>query len=176
MSACAHVARAALERRSRTSCRAKTKVVSGSARACIHTRGRSVNGSRRCRRRSRDACARADLGVYFDGRLTEGAIVLAKKACCSRRWRGSRVLVEASRLRPSSRREAEALADAVVTSNVTVDGEAGSSLGDTMMRVLESAPDARSVTTTLGARGSPRAARDERAERPRVRRAGDVHR
>ena len=49
--------------------------------------------------------------------------------------------------------------------------------GDAMMRVLESAPDARSVTTTLGARGAVAVAPSTKTLAKRRRRQrGDVHR
>ena len=128
------------------------------SRTCIHTPGEALR-----REEMTPEIARRALDdvrphvVYFDGRLTEGAIVLAREA---KKRRGTRVLVEAERLRENLD-ELVALADAVVTSKTYPSARFPecSSLGDAMMRVLESAPDARSVTTTLGARGAVALAR-----------------
>ena len=127
------------------------------ARTCVHTPGEALT-----REETTPEIARRVLDavnphvVYFDGRLTEFAIVMAREA----KKREIRVLVEAERLRDGLD-ELVATADVVVTSKTYPSARFPEcrTLGEAMMRVLASAPEARSVTTTLGARGAVALAR-----------------
>lgn len=127
------------------------------ARTCVHTPGEALR-----REEMTPEIARRVLDavnphvVYFDGRLTECALVVAREA----KKRGMRVLVEAERLRDGLD-ELVATADVVVTSKTYPSARFPEcrTLGEAMMCVLASAPEARSVTTTLGARGAVALAR-----------------
>ncbi|EFJ40764.1 hypothetical protein VOLCADRAFT_84359 [Volvox carteri f. nagariensis] len=121
----------------------------GGTRTCIHTPGAPLEPYEMDEQRLTAVLEGAML-VYFDGRLTEAAVLLARAA----RARGIPVLVEAERLRPSL----EALlseADFVVTSaHFPQDwtGEVG--LADAILATAERLPAARWVITTLGSRGA----------------------
>ena len=67
----------------------------GGTRTCIHTPGEPMTPEEMTADLAERALQGASL-VYFDGRLTEAALVLARAA----RARGVPVLVEAERLRP----------------------------------------------------------------------------
>ncbi|GLC72810.1 hypothetical protein PLESTF_001295700 [Pleodorina starrii] len=121
----------------------------GGTRTCIHTPGAPLEPCEMDAARLAAVLEGAAL-VYFDGRLTEAAVLLAREA----RARGIPVLVEAERLRPSL----EALlaeTDFVVTSaHFPQDwtGEAG--LADAVLATAERLPGARWVITTMGTRGA----------------------
>ncbi len=68
----------------------------GGTRTCIHTPGASYAPQDLDQGTTERILSSAQL-VYFDGRLTESAVVLARAA----RKRGIPVLVEAERLRPT---------------------------------------------------------------------------
>jgi hypothetical protein len=67
----------------------------GGTRTCIHTPGAPMDPSEMTPQLIESALADACL-VYFDGRLTEAALLLARAA----KRKGLPVLVEAERLRP----------------------------------------------------------------------------
>ena len=71
-------------------------LLAGGTRTCIHTPGAAYSPHDLTQNTIRRALANAQL-VYFDGRLTESAVMLAKAA----RQQGVPVLVEAERLRPN---------------------------------------------------------------------------
>lgn len=89
--------------------------------------------------------------VYFDGRLTEAALVLAKAA----RKEGIPVLVEAERLRPGLD-ELIQCADYVVTSAHFPEAWTGEGcLGDALVTAFSRLPDnVKWMATTLGKRGA----------------------
>lgn len=71
-------------------------LLAGGTRTCIHTPGASYLPDNLTPDTISQALDNAQL-VYFDGRLTESAVVLARAA----RQQGVPVLVEAERLRPN---------------------------------------------------------------------------
>lgn len=88
--------------------------------------------------------------VYFDGRLAEAAILLARAA----RERGIPVLVEGERLR-SGLDELLQEADYVVTSSGFPMAWTGQNcLGDALVSMLHQLPRAKWIITTLGSQGS----------------------
>ena len=95
--------------------------------------------------------------VFFDGRLTESAIALARVA----ETRGIRVLVECERMRDGLD-ELVRLADVVVTSkNYPLDRFTETkTLGDAMTEMFACLPKAKVMVTTLGARGAVALVRD----------------
>jgi sugar/nucleoside kinase (ribokinase family) len=122
--------------------------VAGGTRTCIHTPGEPFF-PRELTPQLADAALEGAAAVYFDGRLTEAAALLAAAA----RRRGVPVLVEAERLRPGLE-ALLALADFVVTSAHFPGewtGEAG--VGDAVAATWARLPAARWVVTTLGSRG-----------------------
>eukprot|EP00887_Chlorella_sp_A99_P006384 scaffold3.g6384.t1 len=121
----------------------------GGTRTCIHTPSEPMRPEELTPDLADRALAGASL-AYFDGRLTEAALVLARAA----RAAGVPVLVEAERLRPGLE-ELLALADYVVTSAHFPEQWTGEAcLGDALLGVAARLPAARWVVTTLGARGS----------------------
>lgn len=137
-------------------------------RTCVHTPGRSTEATTLAAaamtsERAKEIMRAVDPDVvYFDGRLTERAIVLAREA--KTRGARTRVLVEAERLRDGLD-ELVGLADVVVTSK-TYPMERFpecASLADAMMRVMTELCDdeTRVIVTTLGARGSVALVRED---------------
>ena len=132
-----------------------TRSTGGDAsRACVHTPGDALREEEMTPSRANAILddVRPNV-VYFDGRLTEGAIVMAREA---RRRPGTRLLVEAERLRENLD-QLLAHADVVCTSKTYPRDRFPecASLGDAMLRVMGTlAPSADVMVTTLGARGS----------------------
>lgn len=88
--------------------------------------------------------------VYFDGRLAEAALLLARAA----RKRGIPILVEGERLRPGLD-ELLQEADYVVTSTGFPKAWTGHScLGDALVSMLDRLPRVQWIITTLGSQGS----------------------
>ncbi|KAG2501376.1 hypothetical protein HYH03_001164 [Edaphochlamys debaryana] len=121
----------------------------GGTRTCIHTPGAPLDPEEMGGGLLASALQGAAL-VYFDGRLTEAALLLAREA----RARGIPVLVEAERLRPGL----EALlaeADFVVTSaHFPQDWTGEAHLADAVLATAERLPRAAWVITTLGTGGA----------------------
>lgn len=121
----------------------------GGTRTCIHTPSQPFDPGELTPELAAAALTGAQL-VYFDGRLTEAALVLAAAA----RAAGVPILVEAERLRPRLE-ELLALADFVVTSaHFPPDWTGESRVGDAVAATFARLPGAKWVVTTLGARGS----------------------
>lgn len=121
----------------------------GGTRTCIHTPGPPMAPGDLPPAAVTAALADAAL-IYFDGRLTETALVVAAAA----RAQGVPVLVEAERLRPHLE-ELLMLADYVVTSkHFPQDWTGEPLLSDALLVSLTRLPRARFLITTLGARGS----------------------
>ncbi|KXZ55104.1 hypothetical protein GPECTOR_3g258 [Gonium pectorale] len=121
----------------------------GGTRTCIHTPGAPLEPSEMTPALLEGVLSDAAL-VYFDGRLTEAAVLLARAA----RARGIPVLVEAERLRPSLELLL-AEADYVVTSEHFPrdwTGEAGAA--DAVLATMERLPRAAWLITTMGTRGA----------------------
>lgn len=98
--------------------------------------------------------------VYFDGRLTEAAILLARAA----RAAGIAVLVEGERLRPGLEQLLQE-ADYVVTSaHFPQEWSGESDFGDAVLEVASRLPNARVIFTTRGAKGSVCLVRQPSAE------------
>jgi sugar/nucleoside kinase (ribokinase family) len=121
----------------------------GGTRTCIHTPGEPCYPSEM----TEDLIARAlddAVLVYFDGRLAEAALVLARAA----RQRGIPILVEGERLRQGL----DVLlleADYVMTSETFPRAWTGEETqGDAMLMALMRLPRARWLVTTMGKRGS----------------------
>lgn len=121
----------------------------GGTRTCIHTPGEALFIEEMTPELMDSTLSGASL-VYFDGRLTESALLLAKEA----RKRSIPVLVEAERLR-------DALdlllleADYVVTSaNYPKDFTGEKEVGKAMATMLEGLPKVQWMITTQGSRGS----------------------
>jgi sugar/nucleoside kinase (ribokinase family) len=121
----------------------------GGTRTCIHTPGPPMVPDDLPASAIANALADAAL-VYFDGRLTETALVVAAAA----RTAGVPVLVEAERLRPNLE-DLLMLADYVVTSkHFPQDWSGEPELADALLVTLARLPQAKMLITTLGARGS----------------------
>ena len=90
--------------------------------------------------------------AYFDGRLTEAALVYAREA---RRIGGVKILVEAERLRENLT-ELLGLADFVTTSKSYPSAAypEAETFGDAVTRMFMDLPRAQIMVTTLGARGA----------------------
>ncbi|MEW5310538.1 MAG: hypothetical protein WDW38_002327 [Sanguina aurantia] len=122
---------------------------SGGTRTCIHTPSAPLEPSE-MRPELMDAALTGASIVYFDGRLTEAALPLARRA----RGAGIPVLVEAERLRPNLELLL-AEADYVVTSaNFPQEFTGESDLGDAILATAQRLPAAKLLITTLGSRGS----------------------
>jgi len=121
----------------------------GGTRTCIHTPGANLEPSELTPARVGELLSGAAL-AYFDGRLTEAALVVARAA----RAAGVPVLVEGERLRPGL----DALlaeADVVVTSaHFPGDWTGEAALGDALLATALRLPRARLLVTTLGKRGA----------------------
>jgi len=121
----------------------------GGTRTCIHTPGEALTPDEMTEDLVQSVLQDASL-VYFDGRLTEAALLLARAA----RNAGIPVLVEAERLRPGLEvllREA----DYVVTSaHFPRDWTGVDAVGSAMALMLHRLPRVQWVITTQGARGS----------------------
>lgn len=121
----------------------------GCTRTCIHTPGAPFETSEMSPQLADAALQEAEL-VYFDGRLAEAAVVLARRAASL----GVPILVEAERLRPGLD-ELLQEADFVVTStHFPTDWTGESCLGDALVTTLTKLPKARWMITTLGKDGS----------------------
>lgn len=121
----------------------------GGTRTCIHTPGDPLRPDELPTEELDRILENAEL-VYFDGRLTEGALLLAERA----KEMGKPMLVEAERLRPNLT-ELLMFADYVTTSsNFPHDWTGEKDIGDAMIAVLSRLPNARFLVTTLGTRGS----------------------
>lgn len=121
----------------------------GGTRTCIHTPGEPLQPEEMTPQLVQNALRGAAL-VYFDGRLTEAALVLAQAA----RAAGIPVLVEAERLRPGLELLL-AEADYVVSSaHFPGDWTGHQEVGDAVVEMLSRLPRARWLITTLGKRGS----------------------
>lgn len=121
----------------------------GGTRTCIHTPGASYAPEDLDEGTTDRILSNAQL-VYFDGRLTESAVVLARAA----RQRGIPVLVEAERLRPTLETLLQE-ADYVCTSAHFPQQWTGeASLGDALHTTLQRLPKVKLMVTTLGKKGS----------------------
>ena len=121
----------------------------GGTRTCIHTPGPPMAPDDLPASAIAHALADAAL-VYFDGRLTETALLVAAAA----RTAGVPVLVEAERLRPNLE-ELLMLADYVVTSkHFPQDWSGEPELADALLVTLARLPKTKMLITTLGAKGS----------------------
>ncbi|EIE21663.1 PfkB-type carbohydrate kinase, partial [Coccomyxa subellipsoidea C-169] len=121
----------------------------GGTRTCIHTPAAPMRVEDVSPNLIEESLHGAAL-VYFDGRLAEAALQVAKAA----KGAGIPVLVEAERLRPGLN-ELLAHADYVVTSArfpQAWTGEAG--LGDALLSTFYCLPHIRWMVTTLGSKGS----------------------
>lgn len=121
----------------------------GATRTCIHTAGEAFTPEEVSSTLTETALNNAAV-VYFDGRLTEAALLLARAA----KEQGVPVLVEAERLRPGLE-ELLQEADYVVTSahfpgNWTGEGCVGDAVAATFARL----PKVKWMITTLGKKGS----------------------
>ncbi|EFN54319.1 hypothetical protein CHLNCDRAFT_25015 [Chlorella variabilis] len=131
----------------------------GGTRTCIHTPGEPMAPEELTPELAAEVLQGA-AAIYFDGRLTEAALVLAAAA----RERGVPVLVEAERLRPGLE-QLLGLADFVVSSAHFPQGWTGEQgLGDALVATFSRLPRARWLITTLGSRGSVLLERGEAAE------------
>jgi len=121
----------------------------GATRTCIHTPGEAFNPSDLTPELVNKALENAAL-VYFDGRLTEAALLLAKAA----RSRGIPVLVEAERLRPGLEDLLQE-ADHVVTSAHFPSNWTGEECqGNAIIKTFARLPRVKWMMTTLGKKGS----------------------
>eukprot|EP00775_Hariotina_reticulata_P013293 gene13293-13423_t len=121
----------------------------GGTRTCIHTPGAAMCPSEMTSELI-DAALEGAALVYFDGRLTEAALLLARAA----RAAGIPVLVEAERLRPGLQ-DLLAEADYVVTSAHFPQQWTGeAAIGDALLEVAARLPCAQSIITTRGTKGS----------------------
>ena len=121
----------------------------GATRTCIHTPGEAFRPEEVTSELIEMALSNAAV-VYFDGRLTEAALLLARAA----RQRSIPILVEAERLRPGLE-ELLQEADYVVTSahfpgNWTGEESVGNAIAVTFARL----PNVKWMITTLGKKGS----------------------
>lgn len=118
-------------------------------RTCIHTPGEAFNPSELTPELINKALDNAAL-VYFDGRLTEAALLLAKAA----RNRGIPVLVEGERLRPGLEDLLQE-ADHVVTSAHFPSNWTGEECqGNAIVKTFARLPRVKWMITTLGKKGS----------------------
>ncbi|CAG9466024.1 unnamed protein product [Pedinophyceae sp. YPF-701] len=130
----------------------------GGTRTCIHTPGPVLAPEAVDRAQVRQIVGGSKV-VYFDGRLTEAAIVVRAEPCGARVAEiaaevGVPILVEAERLRPNLD-VLMGFADYLFTSeNYPQDLTGLDSLGDAILVLLSAHPKARFVLTTLGKRGS----------------------
>ncbi|KAJ9528646.1 hypothetical protein QJQ45_020380 [Haematococcus lacustris] len=121
----------------------------GGTRTCIHTPGEAFAPEEVTEQLRQHSLQDARL-VYFDGRLTEAALLLAAAA----RAAGVPVLVEAERLRPGLDQLLQ-LADCVVTSATFPQAWTGEPLlSDALLASAQRLPRARFLLTTLGSAGS----------------------
>eukprot|EP00891_Asterochloris_glomerata_P004544 jgi/Astpho2/4544/e_gw1.00067.193.1_t len=121
----------------------------GGTRTCIHTPSEPFHPSEMDAATCTAVLDGASL-VYFDGRLTEAAVLLARAA----RSAGVPVLVEAERLRPSLE-QLLAEADFVCTSaHFPQEWTGAEDVGPAMLSVLRRLPRTQWLLTTLGTRGS----------------------
>ncbi|KAK9811624.1 hypothetical protein WJX72_007184 [[Myrmecia] bisecta] len=122
----------------------------GSTRTCIHTPGAPYTPDQLSPERIPQILGDSTQLVYFDGRLTEAALLLARAA----RAAGIPVLVEAERLRPNL----DALlgeADYVcMSTHFPKDWTGEACLGDALVSSLQRLPRVRWLVATLGKRGS----------------------
>ena len=120
-----------------------------STRTCIHTPGDPYLEEEMTQERV-DRILEGASAVYFDGRLAEPALVLARAA----RARGVKVLVEAERLRPGLDKLLQE-ADFVVTSTGFPREWTGiEKVEDAMAAILGSLPHCAWIITTLGKDGA----------------------
>ena len=132
-------------------------------RTCIHTPGEVLAPEEMTPGMVDDILRDASI-VYFDGRLAEAAVILAKEA----RERGIPVLVEAERLRPGLDVLLEQ-ADCVITSAHFPHQWTGKeNVSDAMVEILGSLPHASWISTTLGSRGALLLEKTENAGEPGV--------
>lgn len=121
----------------------------GATRTCIHTPGEVFNPSELTLELINNALNDAAL-VYFDGRLTEAAVLLAKAA----RSRGIPVLAEGERLRPGLEDLLQE-ADYVVTSAHFPSNWTGEECqGNAIIKTFARLPKVKWMITTLGKNGS----------------------
>lgn len=121
----------------------------GGTRTCIHTPGEPMRPDEMTQQLASSILQNASL-VYFDGRLTEAALVLARAAKAS----NVPVLVEAERLRPGLE-ELLQEADYVVTSaHFPADWTGESCIGDAITSTFSRLPKVKWMITTLGSKGS----------------------
>jgi len=122
---------------------------SGGTRTCIHTPGPECPPSD-IDQSQVDAVLEGASLIYFDGRLTQAAVVVAKAAKSA----GVPVLVEAERLRPDLE-ELLTYADYVATSkHFPQDLTEEDHVADAMLAMLDRLPDVQFMVTTLGVEGS----------------------
>ncbi|KAF5842011.1 Ribokinase-like protein [Dunaliella salina] len=121
----------------------------GGTRTCIHTPGAGFGPEEMTQPLLNDIIKDAAL-VYFDGRLAEAALLLARRA----RAAGVPVLVEGERLRPGLD-ELLVEADYVVTSaNFPQDWTGEDDLSDALIATAHRLPKAKFIITTLGKKGA----------------------
>ncbi|GMH38663.1 hypothetical protein BSKO_06547 [Bryopsis sp. KO-2023] len=121
----------------------------GGTRTCIHTPSEPLRPEEITKEVLDSLLAGARL-VYFDGRLTEAALVVAQEA----KQRGIEILVEGERLRPNLDKLL-GLADYVVTSAHFPQEMTGEEyIGDALISLMSRFPKVRTITTTLGSKGS----------------------
>lgn len=121
----------------------------GGTRTCIHTPTENMKPEEITDELLDSLLAGARL-VYFDGRMTEAGLVVAKEA----QRRGIEILVEGERLRPSLGNLLD-FADYIVTSSHFPQDMTGEEhLGDALLTMMSHFPRARMITTTLGSKGS----------------------
>uniref|UniRef100_A0A7R9YT32 Carbohydrate kinase PfkB domain-containing protein n=1 Tax=Chlamydomonas euryale TaxID=1486919 RepID=A0A7R9YT32_9CHLO len=127
----------------------------GGTRTCIHTPGAPLDPEEMRQSLAGgpsilDSVLADAALVYFDGRLTEAALLLARRA----RQVGVPVLVEAERLRPNLE-ELLTLADYVVTSaHFPQEWTGASNFADAVLSTAQRLPNAKCVISTMGTRGS----------------------
>ncbi|GAX78658.1 hypothetical protein CEUSTIGMA_g6096.t1 [Chlamydomonas eustigma] len=131
---------------------------SGGTRTCIHTPGAVYQPEEIPAELLDPAFLKSHFSlVYFDGRLTEAAVLLASAA----RSAGVPILVEAERLRPGLE-QLLSMADYVVTSTqFPTDWTGQAALGDALAQLWSRLPKARFIVTTLGSRGSVMLCKEE---------------
>lgn len=121
----------------------------GGTRTCIHTPGPALDPKEITDPLLQDALDGAAL-VYFDGRLTEAALLVAEAASTA----GVPILVEAERLRPNLEKLLP-YADYVITSETFPSSWTGEELvGNALLEMASRLPDVKFIVTTLGSEGS----------------------